>query len=169
MRPGDGYGKMKGKKRPPAWAETERSRANMEENKETLELLRKIEKSGRIETYSGYVRTGLMLICTVCILVLTVQVLKLMPQVNEILGQAGQAMSQIQTVLGNLKSTSDQLAQVDLAGMVNNVDSLVVTGQQSLEESMGKLNAVDFDALNQAIKDLAAVIEPLAKMTRVLR
>ena len=38
----------------------------MEENKETLELLRKIEKSGRIETYSGYVRTGLMLICTVC-------------------------------------------------------------------------------------------------------
>ena len=115
----------------------------MEENKETLELLRKIEKSGRIETYSGYVRTGLMLICTVCILVLTVRVLKLMPQVNEILGQAEQAMSQIQTVLGNLKSTSDQLAQVDLAGMVNNVDSLVVTGQQSLEESMGKLNAVD--------------------------
>ena len=34
---------------------------------------------------------------------------------------------------------------------------------------MGKLNAVDFDALNQAIKDLAAVIEPLAKMTRILR
>ena len=48
----------------------------MEENKETLELLRKIEKSGRIETYCGYVRTGLMLICTVCILVLTVQVLE---------------------------------------------------------------------------------------------
>ncbi len=168
MRPGDGYGKMKGKKRP-CLGGNRKDAGHMEENKETLELLRKIEKSGRIETYSGYVRTGLMLICTVCILVLTVQVLKLMPQVNEILGQAGQAMSQIQTVLGNLKSTSDQLAQVDLAGMVNNVDSLVVTGQQSLEESMGKLNAVDFDALNQAIKDLAAVIEPLAKMTRILR
>ena len=141
----------------------------MEENKEILELLGKIEKSSRIQRYAGYARTGLMLICTVCILVLTVQVMKLMPQVNELLDQAKQAMGQIQTVLGNLKATSDQLAKVDLAGMVNNVDSLVVTGQQSLEESMGKLNGVDFDALNQAIQDLAAVIEPLAKMTRAFR
>ncbi|HAL88425.1 MAG TPA: hypothetical protein DFH97_01360 [Clostridiales bacterium] len=141
----------------------------MEENKETLELLQKIEKSNRIQVYSGYVRTGLVLICTVCILVLTARIMKLMPQVNGILGQAEQAMGQIQTVLGNLESTTTQLAKVDLAGMVDNVDSLVVTGQQSLEESMGKLNGVDFDALNQAIKDLADVIEPLAKMTRVLR
>ncbi|HBK03891.1 MAG TPA: hypothetical protein DDY87_05840 [Clostridiales bacterium] len=141
----------------------------MEENKETLELLQKIEKSNRIQVYSGYVRTGLVLICTVSILVLTARIMKLMPQVNGILGQAEQAMGQIQTVLGNLESTTTQLAKVDLAGMVDNVDSLVVTGQQSLEESMGKLNGVDFDALNQAIKDLADVIEPLAKMTRVLR
>ncbi len=139
----------------------------MEENKETLELLRKIEKNNRIQTYSGYARTALVLACAVCIMVLTVAVLRLMPQINAILGQAQNAVNQVRTVLDYLEQTSYQLSQVDLQGMVSNVDGLVTTGQQSLEASMEKLNGVDFEALNKAIKDLAAVVEPLAKMTKV--
>ncbi|MDY4508675.1 MAG: hypothetical protein SPD95_08125 [Candidatus Faecousia sp.] len=139
----------------------------MEENKETLELLRKIERSSRMQTYSGYVRTGLMLVCAVCMAVLVVMVFRLMPQINEILAQAQHAFNQVGTVLDYLEQTSYQLSQVDLQGMVSNVDGLVTTGQQSLEASMEKLNGVDFEALNKAIKDLAAVIEPLAKMTKV--
>ena len=128
----------------------------MEENKETLELLRKIEKNSRMQTYSGYARTALV-----------VMVFRLMPQINEILAQAQHAFNQVGTVLDYLEQTSYQLSQVDLQGMVSNVDGLVTTGQQSLEASMEKLNGVDFEALNKAIKDLAAVIEPLAKMTKV--
>ena len=139
----------------------------MEENKETLELLRKIERSSRMQTYSGYVRTGLMLVCAVCMAVLVVMVFRLMPQINEILAQAQHAFNQVGTVLDYLEQTSYQLSQVDLQGMVSNVDGLVTTGQQSLEASMEKLNGVDFEALNKAIKDLAAVIEPLAKMAKV--
>ena len=139
----------------------------MEENKETLELLRKIERSSRMQTYSGYVRTGLMLVCAVCMAVLVVMVFRLMPQINEILAQAQHAFNQVGTVLDYLEQTSYQLSQVDLQGMVSNVDGLVTTGQQSLEASMEKLNGVDFEALNKAIKDLSAVIEPLAKMTKV--
>ena len=139
----------------------------MEENKETLELLRKIERSSRMQTYSGYVRTGLMLVCAVCMAMLVVMVFRLMPQINEILAQAQHAFNQVGTVLDYLEQTSYQLSQVDLQGMVSNVDGLVTTGQQSLEASMEKLNGVDFEALNKAIKDLAAVIEPLAKMTKV--
>ena len=139
----------------------------MEENKETLELLRKIERSSRIQIYSGYVRTGLMLVCAVCMAALVVMVFRLMPQINEILAQAQHAFNQVGTVLDYLEQTSYQLSQVDLQGMVSNVDGLVTTGQQSLEASMEKLNGVDFESLNKAIKDLAAVIEPLAKMTKV--
>lgn len=139
----------------------------MEENKEMLELLRRIDRNSRMQTYAGYVRTGLMLVCAVCMAVLVVMVYRMLPQINEILDQARLAMGQIQTVLANLEQTTDQLAQVDLESMVSNVDALVVSGQQSLEASMAKLNSVDFDALNQAIKDLSAVIEPLANMTRL--
>ena len=139
----------------------------MEENKETLELLRKIEKNSRMQTYSGYARTVLVLVCAVCIVVLTCAVMKLMPQINAILGQAQDAVHQVGTVLGYLEQTSYQLSRVDLQGMVSNVDGLVTTGQQSMEATMEKLNSIDFEALNKAIKDLAAVTESLSKVTRI--
>ena len=139
----------------------------MEENKETLELLRKIERSSRMQTYSGYVRTGLMLVCAVCMAVLVVMVFRLMPQINEILAQAQHAFNQVGTVLDYLEQTSYQLSQVDLQGMVSNVDGLVTTGQQSLEATMDKLNSIDFEALNKAIKDLSAVTQSLANVTRI--
>ena len=139
----------------------------MEENKESLELLRRIEKNSRIQTWSGYARTALMLVCAVCMVVLVVMVYRLMPQINGIIGQAQQAITQIGTVLDYVEQTSSQLARVDYAGMVSNVDGLVTTGQQSLEATMEKLNSVDFDALNKAIKDLAAVTESLSKVARI--
>lgn len=139
----------------------------MEANKESLELLRKIEKNSRMQTYAGYARTGLMLVCAVCMVVLTCTVLKLIPQIQEIIVQAKQAVSQVGTVLDYLEKTSYQLSQVDLQGMVSNVDGLVTTGQQSLEATMEKLNSIDFDALNKAIKDLSAVTQSLANVTRI--
>ena len=80
------------------------------------------------------------------------------------------AAQQAETVLRNLESVTTQLAQADLADMVEdvdalvaNVDGLVATSQEGVEQTIGKLNAIDFDALNKAIKDLSDVIEPIAK------
>ena len=78
----------------------------MEENRETLELLRKIEKNSRMQTYSGYARTVLVLVCAVCMVVLTCAVMKLLPQINAILGQAQDAVKQVGTVLDYLEQTS---------------------------------------------------------------
>ena len=139
----------------------------MEENRETLELLRKIEKNSRMQTYSGYARTVLVLVCAVCMVVLTCAVMKLLPQINAILGQAQDAVKQVGTVLDYLEQTSYQLSQVDMQGMVSNVDGLVTTGQQSLQATMEKLNSIDFDALNKSIKDLSAVTQSLANVTRI--
>ena len=75
----------------------------------------------------------------------------------------------MQTVLGNLEQTTNQLAAVDFESMVTNVDALVATGQQSLQQTMEKLNAVDFEALNKAVEDLAAVVEPLSKLANMFR
>ena len=139
----------------------------MEENKETMELLRKLETNSRMQTYSGYARTALVLVCAVCIVVLTVAVMKLLPQISGILGQAQHAVNQAETVLDYLEQTSSQLSQVDLQGMVANVDGLVTTGQQSMESTMEKLNGIDFEALNKAIQDLSAVTQSLANVARI--
>ena len=70
----------------------------------------------------------------------------------------------MQTVLGNLEQTTAQLASMDLQSMGSNVDALVATGQEGLEQTMEKLNSIDLDTLNKAIGDLAKVVEPLARL-----
>ena len=56
---------------------------------------------------------------------------------------------------------------MDFTGMVNNVESLVVTAQESLEQTMSNLNTIDFQTLNQAIEDLSKVVEPMSKLMKV--
>ena len=52
--------------------------------------------------------------------------------------------------------------------LVDNVDNLIATSQTSIEQTMEKVNAIDFETLNKAIKDLSDVIEPLVKVVKRL-
>ena len=51
--------------------------------------------------------------------------------------------------------------------MINNVNRLVTSSQQDVEDALSKVNAIDFDSLNKAIKDLSDVIAPLAKFVNL--
>lgn len=149
----------------------------MEENKEVLQLLQRIEEENRRQTLIGKIRCGLSAVSAVCFVVILILACTLVPQVKDILSQADglisqgdeivlQAtgvMEQMETVLTNLEDTTRQLAEVDLESMVTDVDTLVLTGQDSLEKTMEKLDTIDLKTLNQAIKNLSDVIEPLAK------
>ena len=136
----------------------------MEENKEVLELLQKIEKSNRSQARTGRLMCLFALVGALCGAAALVLVMQVLPRLEEILPQIHSVLEQMQTVLGNLEQTTAQLASIDLEGMITNVDSLVATGQQGLEQTMGKLNSLDLDTLNKAIADLAKVVEPLAKL-----
>ena len=136
----------------------------MEENKEILELLQKIEKNSRSQARTGRLVCLFALIGAVCGGVALVLVMQILPQLEDILPQIHGVLEQMQTVLGNLEQTTAQLASIDLEGMISNVDALVATGQQGLEQTMDKLNSIDLDTLNKAITDLAKVVEPLAKL-----
>lgn len=127
----------------------------MEQNTEMLELLRKIEKSNRTKTVTNVLVCVFMLAAAVSCIAICLMIRQLMPQVNGLLGQ-------LETVLSDLEQTTRQLAAVDLETMVANVDSLAVYAQDSLQQTMDKLNTIDFETLNKAIGDLAKVIEPLA-------
>ena len=71
--------------------------------------------------------------------------------------------------MSNLEIVTSELAQADLTGMVENVDALVVTGQEGIEQAMDKINAIDFEALNQAIQDLSDVINPITNFFNKFR
>ena len=79
--------------------------------------------------------------------------------------------ARIDEVVESLSQVSAQLAQVDWETMGSNINALAVQAQESLvtaEEALIKagetIDEMDIASLNQAIKDLQAVVEPLAKL-----
>ena len=129
----------------------------MEENKEILELLQKIEKNSRQQARTTRLLCLLALAAALLCAAVFVLIFNYLPRVDAV-------VTQMQTVLGNLEITTQELASLDLSSMMDGIDTLVSSGQEGLQQTMEKLNTLDFATMNKAIKDLAAVVEPLAKL-----
>lgn len=141
----------------------------MEENRKMIELLEKLNETNRAQARWLRIQSVLTVVMALFCLAAVVLVWKVAPQVNTVLEQT-------QSVLTNMESVAEEVAAMDLESMVDNVDTLVTNvltlvedaetlvteGQTSLETTMEKLNAVDFETLNKAIEDLSDIIEPIA-------
>lgn len=141
----------------------------MEDNKELLELLQKIEKANRKQVNLTRFVCIFALVAALCCVCTVALVYNVLPQVTGILPQINTVITQMQGVLGDLETATEQLSVMDFTGMVSNVEELVTTAQESLEQTMNKLNTIDFDTLNQAIEDLAKVVEPMSKLMNVFK
>lgn len=127
------------------------------ENKEMLELLQKIEKTNRQQVRTTRLLCILALAAALVCIAVFVLIFAYLPRVDAV-------VTQMQTVLTNLEATTEELASLDLSQMMDGIDALVSSGQESLQQTMDKLNTLDFTTMNKAIKDLADVVEPLAKL-----
>ena len=135
----------------------------MDNNQKLMDLLEQMEKANRKQVAYARLQFIFSVIAAICCILLLLAGVKVLPQLQE-------AALQAETVLTNLETVTTELAQADLIGMVENVDALVTnvdglvgTSQEGVEQAMAKINAIDFDALNDAIQDLSDVIEPIAK------
>ena len=84
--------------------------------------------------------------------------------------------ARIDQVVESLTQVSSQLALVDWETMGANINDLAVQAQESLviaEEALAKagktIDEMDIEALNQAIRDLQAAIEPMAKFAKLFK
>ena len=132
----------------------------MEEKPDLRELLERLDESNRQQAKFAKWQCVFSVMSACCIVGLFLLVYTLMPQVQEL-------TTQMETVLTNLETVTAQLAGMDLGGMVQNVDELVTTSQVGVEQAMDQLSSIDFVTLNKAIKDLANVVEPLARFFSV--
>lgn len=139
----------------------------MEQNMEMIALLQNIEKANRQQVRLTRLVCIFALVAAICCGCTLWLVYSVLPEITEILPQISAVASQMQTVLSDLEQATRQLSVMDFTGMVEDVDTLVTTAQSSLEQTMGKLNSIDFDTLNQAISDLAKVVEPMSKLMKV--
>ena len=135
----------------------------METEQKMIQLLEDMKKSNRQQTICAKLQLVFSLIAAVCCIIALVSVLKVLPVIQRIATEAETVISNLETVTTEL-AESDLLSIVaDMESLVENVDGLISTSQAGVEQTLQKINGIDFDALNTAIGDLSDVIEPIAK------
>ena len=139
----------------------------MEEKNEMLELMKKIEESNRKQLLYTRIQCVAAVLAVACFSGIYFLIKDFLPQISAIITQIPGVVGQMEVVLGNLEVVTTELAAVDFEGMIQGVNTLVATGQVGLEETVNKLNDIDFEALNKAISNLSQVVEPLAKFFKV--
>ena len=150
----------------------------MEEKQELQEWMDRMEESNRQQArYAKWqcIFTAIAAVCCVSLFLLVYikmpALLELSIKMENVLTDleviTQQLSGSMETVLENLETVTAQLAEVDLGAMAESVDDLVTTSQAGVEQAMDRLNTIDFKKLNQAIGDLADVVEPLAKFFNV--
>ncbi|MBQ5927964.1 MAG: hypothetical protein IIW96_02180 [Oscillibacter sp.] len=150
----------------------------MEEKQELQEWMDRMEESNRQQARYAKWQCIFTAIAAVCCVSLFLLVYIKMPALQELSIKMENVLTDLEvitqqlsgsmeTVLENLETVTAQLAEVDLGAMAESVDDLVTTSQAGVEQAMDRLNTIDFKKLNQAIGDLADVVEPLAKFFNV--
>ena len=130
------------------------------------QVLAKIEKQNRRQLLFTKILCMLCALMLICTLVLTLSITGAVQEILTIAQPLQQMADQAGTVMANLDTVAQDLADADLGSMVENVNTLAADSQTVITEAMKKLDTIDIDTLNQAIADLADVVEPLAKVSK---
>ena len=116
----------------------------MDEQKQMMELLQRIEESNRKQLMYTRIQCIAAVVAVVCFAGIYFLIKDFLPQISAIITEIPKVVAQMGTVLQNLEIVTEELTTVDFSGMVGGVNALVTTGQAGLEETVEKLNGIDF-------------------------
>lgn len=136
-------------------------------NLPVAELLRKIEENTAEQTRCARRQLLWVQFCAVMVAVLTLSAFTagavLLPRIYTTLTRAD-------SVLQNLETVTDDLADGDLFKNMNvfmaEGGSAVTETLEEAKSALESLKSVDIAGLNKAIQDLQAVVEPLSRLFR---
>lgn len=133
----------------------------MNQQNELQLILEKLEKNSRKQLLHARLQTLFSIVCVLFCGILLVKLLQFIPQLESLVSQAD-------ILLRDLDTVTKELSKLDLSQMVENINGLVTTSQSGVEEALSKINDIDFSTLNQAVKDLSDVVNPLADFVKKL-
>lgn len=132
---------------------------------EFRETLAELTKSNREQADYAKRTWILTMISTISIVIVALFIIIyctfLIPKINNLLAVA-------QTSLGNIEKVSKELSDADLDGLIVDVSDLIKTTEDDLALTMEKIDELNIEELNRAIRNLSDVIEPLAEFFGVI-
>ncbi len=123
-----------------------------------MEQLIETEEERKRYARKQFYMLAVMAACTVAVFFLVfLAYVSLVPKLKT-------SAEEIETATKELRVISRQLSEADLAGLVKHVDQMAVTSEEGVKEALEKIESIDIDELNHAIKSLSDVVSPLAKL-----
>lgn len=138
----------------------------MESNQSNLSTLEQLEQNSRRQLHYARLQCLFTIIGAAICVILLVVVIGIIPKLSAAVTQVNALAVQAETVMDNLETVTSALAKADIAQMVSNVDALAAASQAGVAQALEKFDAIDIEALNQAISDLCDVVAPLAKLSK---
>ena len=136
----------------------------MDNNQEVLQKLERISSQQLLFTKILCVLCALVLICS---LVMMFSVTGAVKELMTLAQPLQELAVEADTIMADLGVVAESLAEADLGSIVENVNALASESQNAVAGAMKKLDAIDIDTLNQAIRDLADIVGPLANFGRL--
>jgi len=134
-------------------------------NEDIEQYLKGIEESNLAQ--AGYAKKQYFMsiitaLCSIAVLGLAIYAtISVLPKINLL-------VSDLQVSVENIKIITNQLVDSNLSGMVSDVEDLVNNSQLSLNDAMMKINTLDVETLNTAIKNLSDTIKPLSNFFNLM-
>ena len=126
-------------------------------NEEALrEILEQTKKEAKFTRIIAIIMAAMLCILLICVLIIVPRIVGVLRSVDAALTQAQQIMTQANAAIGEVRSALD------------GVDEMTGSIKRLGDETLKGISEVDFEKLSQAISDLQAAVEPLARFSRAL-
>ena len=130
----------------------------MNQNEQLAKLLENSEKQlfySRIRSIAAVVTA----LCILCALVMVVPaLLRTAAGADAVIAQASSSITLADEAITDVIEMSGAITEMGLS-----MDDLIAENAEAVSSLMKEIEAIDFEGLNKAIKDLGDVVEPFAK------
>ncbi len=144
-------------------------------NRSTDELLKEIlkyqKRSSRITRIAAIAVLFIVVAFAVALILIIPRVVNLMDHASESLAEVDALIEDTGEVIEELGGITEEINGVvaEAEVLIDNSNTMVENNTDAITETVQKLNNVDFETLNKAIKNLSDVVEPLAKFFNVFQ
>ena len=143
----------------------------MEEQKQIEEMNEKELLAILVKEQTKSSRNGKILIAIMGVIaaIALIAAILVVPKAVKTLDDTNELISQGETlVLQGQNSLSEIDIMIgDMQSVAGNLNKLVDGNMEVIEDSLGKINNIDFESLNRSIKNLADVLQPLANFFNI--
>ena len=129
------------------------------------------KKSLLLQRISAICSAGIFVVLLCTALILVPKAVKTLADISNVADNASTMVDQAKTTIESANTTLDDVSEMakslDQAG--DKMGQILLDNEASLADSMEKISNIDFDGLNQGIKDLQDAIGPFANLMNKFR